>query len=93
MRVGWSAIEVHVRPGDKVGAHALASVRPRSDVPLFNQAVTVKGRGRMNLSVSRAGEHIQVSVAGKIGLGRPGVVIRREPPRTRCTRRSCCARR
>ena len=81
VRVGWAAIEVHVRPGDKVGANALASLRPGSDsVRLVNQAVTGKGRGRISVSVSRAGEHIEVLVAGKIGLGRPGVVIRRAPP-------------
>jgi D-alanyl-D-alanine carboxypeptidase/D-alanyl-D-alanine-endopeptidase (penicillin-binding protein 4) len=81
VRVGWSAIEVHVRPGDKVGANALASLRPGFDgLRLVNQAVTVKGRGRIGVSVSRTGEHIQVVVTGKIGLGRPGVVIRRAPP-------------
>ena len=81
VRVGWAAIEIHVRPGDKVGASALASLRPGSDsVRLVNQAVTVKGRGRISVSVSRAGEHIEVLVAGKIGLGRAGIVIRRAPP-------------
>jgi D-alanyl-D-alanine carboxypeptidase/D-alanyl-D-alanine-endopeptidase (penicillin-binding protein 4) len=81
VRVGWSAIEVHVRPGDKVGANALASLSSGFDgLRLLNQAVTVKGRGRIGVSVSRAGEHIQVVVTGKIGLGRPGVVIRRAPP-------------
>jgi D-alanyl-D-alanine carboxypeptidase/D-alanyl-D-alanine-endopeptidase (penicillin-binding protein 4) len=81
IRVGWSSIEVHVRPGDKVGANALASLRPGFDgLRLVNQAVTVKGRGRIGVSVSRTGEHIQVVVTGKIGLGRPGVVIRRAPP-------------
>jgi D-alanyl-D-alanine carboxypeptidase/D-alanyl-D-alanine-endopeptidase (penicillin-binding protein 4) len=81
VRVGWSAIEVHVRPADKVGANALASLRPGFDgLRLVNQAVTVKGRGRIGVSVSRTGEHIQVVVTGKIGLGRPGVVIRRAPP-------------
>jgi D-alanyl-D-alanine carboxypeptidase/D-alanyl-D-alanine-endopeptidase (penicillin-binding protein 4) len=81
VRVGWSAIEVHVRPGHKVGANALASLSAGFDgLRLVNQAVTVKGRGRIGVSVSRTGEHIQVVVTGKIGLGRPGVVIRRAPP-------------
>ena len=61
-----------------------ASVSPTiaGDVILrgSGQAVTVKGRGRVGVSVSRAGEHIQVVVTGKIGLGRPGMVIRRAPP-------------
>ena len=81
VRVGWSAIEVHVRPGDKVGANALASVRPGFDgVRLVNQAVTGKGRNRLGVSVSRVGDHIQVLVTGKIGVGRHGTVIRRAPP-------------
>ena len=81
VRVGWSAIEVRVRPGDKVGANALASLWPGHDaLRLVNQAVTVKGRGRIAVSVVRAGEHIQVLVTGKIGLGRHGIVIRRAPP-------------
>jgi D-alanyl-D-alanine carboxypeptidase/D-alanyl-D-alanine-endopeptidase (penicillin-binding protein 4) len=81
VRVGWAAIEVHVRPGDKVGTNALASLRPGSDsVRLVNQAVTGKGRGRISVSVSRAGQHIEVLVAGKIGLGRAGIVVRRAPP-------------
>jgi len=89
VRVGWSAIEVRVRPGDKVGANALASLWPGYDaLRLVNQAVTVKGRGRIAVSVSRAGEHIQVLVTGKIGLGRHGIVIRRAPPSDTCTRRS-----
>jgi D-alanyl-D-alanine carboxypeptidase/D-alanyl-D-alanine-endopeptidase (penicillin-binding protein 4) len=81
VRVGWSAIEVRVRPGDKVGGNALASLSPSFDaLRLVNQAVTVKGRGRIAVSVSRAGEHIQVVVTGKIGLGRRGIVIHRVPP-------------
>jgi D-alanyl-D-alanine carboxypeptidase/D-alanyl-D-alanine-endopeptidase (penicillin-binding protein 4) len=81
VRVGWAAIEVRVRPGDKVGANAPASLRPGSEaLRLVNQAVTAKGRGRISVSVSRAGDHIQVVVTGKIGLGRPGIVIRRAPP-------------
>ena len=81
VRVGWSAIEVHVRPGEKVGASALASLWPASDaLRLVNQAVTGKGRNRIGVSVSRLGEHIQVLVTGKIGLGRHGTVIRRTPP-------------
>jgi len=81
VRVGWSAIEVHVRPGDKVGANALASLRSSSDgVRLVNQATTAKGRNRLNVSVSRVAEHIQVLVTGKIGFGRHGTVIRRAPP-------------
>jgi D-alanyl-D-alanine carboxypeptidase/D-alanyl-D-alanine-endopeptidase (penicillin-binding protein 4) len=81
VRVGWSAIEVRVRPGDKIGAGAPASLSPNFDaLRLVNQAVTVKGRGRIAVSVSRAGEHIQVLVTGKIGLGRHGIVIRRAPP-------------
>jgi D-alanyl-D-alanine carboxypeptidase/D-alanyl-D-alanine-endopeptidase (penicillin-binding protein 4) len=81
VRVGWSAIEVRVRPGDKIGANALASLWPGYDaLRLVNQAVTVKGRGRIAVSVSRAGEHIQVLVTGKIGLGGHGIVIHRAPP-------------
>ena len=78
VRVGWSAIEVHVRPGDKVGASALASLWPGSDaLRLVNQAVTGTGRNRIGVSVSRVGEHIQVLVTGRIGIGRHGMVIRR----------------
>ncbi len=81
VRVGWSTIEVRVRPGDKVGASALASVWPGSDaLRLVNQAVTGTGRNRIGVSVSRLGEHIQVLVTGKIGIGRHGMVIRRAPP-------------
>jgi D-alanyl-D-alanine carboxypeptidase/D-alanyl-D-alanine-endopeptidase (penicillin-binding protein 4) len=81
VRVGWSAIEVRVRPGDRIGANALASLWPGYDaLRLVNQAVTVKGRGRIAVSASRAGEHIQVLVTGKIGLGGHGIVIHRAPP-------------
>ncbi len=81
VRVGWSTIEVRVRPGEKVGASALASVWPGSDaLRLVNQAVTGTGRNRIGVSLSRAGEHIQVLVTGKVGLGRHGMVIRRAPP-------------
>jgi len=81
LHVGWSAIEVRVRPGDKVGVPALASLRPSSDaLRLVNQATTGKGRNHVGVSVSRAGDHIQVLVTGKIGLGRHGVVVWRAPP-------------
>jgi D-alanyl-D-alanine carboxypeptidase/D-alanyl-D-alanine-endopeptidase (penicillin-binding protein 4) len=81
VRVGWAAIEVQLRPGDRVGASAIASLRPGSDaMRVVNQAVTAKGRGRIGVSVSRVGDQIHVLVTGKIGLGRPGIVVRRAPP-------------
>jgi len=81
VRVDWAAIEVRVRPGDKVGAGAIASLRPGSDsLRVVNQAVTAKGRGRIGVSVSRVGDQIHVLITGKIGLGRAGIVIRRAPP-------------
>ena len=81
VRVGWSTIEVRVRQGEKAGASALVSLWPGSDaLRLVNQAVTGTGRNRIGVSLSRAGEHIQVLVTGKVGLGRHGMVIRRAPP-------------
>jgi D-alanyl-D-alanine carboxypeptidase/D-alanyl-D-alanine-endopeptidase (penicillin-binding protein 4) len=81
LRVGWSAIEIRVRPGERVGAHASASVWPPSDLfQLSNQAVTAKGRSRVNVALNRVGDRFQVVVTGKMGLGRPAVVLRREPP-------------
>ncbi len=81
LRVGWSAIEVRVRPGEKPGARAVASMWPPSDLfQLSNQAVTGRGRSRVNVSLNRVGDRFQVTVTGKMGLGRPAVVLRRMPP-------------
>lgn len=81
LRLSWSAIEVRVRPGDKVGATAPASLYPGSEAfRLVNQTTTVKGRNRVGVSIARVGDHFQVTVTGRVGLGRRGVVIRRSPP-------------
>jgi D-alanyl-D-alanine carboxypeptidase/D-alanyl-D-alanine-endopeptidase (penicillin-binding protein 4) len=81
LHLSWSAIEVRVRPGDKVGAAAPASLYPNSEAfRLVNQTTTVKGRNRVGVSIARVGDHFQVTVSGRVGLGRRGVVIRRSPP-------------
>jgi hypothetical protein len=51
LHLSWSAIEVRVRPGDKVGAPGPASLYPASDAfRLVNQTTTVKGRNRLGVS-------------------------------------------
>ena len=82
LRVGSSSIEVHVRPGDKVGSRPTVSIRPASDAfVIVNQAETrAKGKGRLNVEIERAGHRFQVVVSGKISTARGEVVIRRAPP-------------
>jgi serine-type D-Ala-D-Ala carboxypeptidase/endopeptidase (penicillin-binding protein 4) len=82
LRVGSTAIEVHVRPGDRVGSRPVVSLRPASDAfVVVNQAETQsKGKGRLGVSLGRAGNRIQVIVTGKISQNRGPVVIHRSAP-------------
>jgi D-alanyl-D-alanine carboxypeptidase/D-alanyl-D-alanine-endopeptidase (penicillin-binding protein 4) len=82
LRVGSSSIEVHVRPGDKVGSRPVVSIRPFSDAfAIVNQAETrAKGKGRLSVDIERTGHHFQVVVGGKISLARGEVVVHKPPP-------------
>jgi len=82
LRVGSTAVEVHVRPGDRVGGRPVVSVRPASDVfVVVNQAETrAKGKGRLEVSLERAGSRIRIVVGGKIAMARGEVVIHRAAP-------------
>jgi serine-type D-Ala-D-Ala carboxypeptidase/endopeptidase (penicillin-binding protein 4) len=82
LRVGSTSIDVQVRPGDKVGSRPVVSLRPSSDAfVIVNQAETQKkGKGRISVSLERAGGHIQVVVSGKITQGRGPVVVQRSAP-------------
>ena len=82
LRVGSSAIEVHVRPGDKVGSRPAVSIRPASDAfVVVNQAETrAKGKGHLSVEVERAGHRFQVVVSGKVSIARGEVVVHRAPP-------------
>lgn len=82
LRVGSTAIEVHVRPGDRVGGRPVVSVRPASDAfAIVNQAETrAKGKGHLEVSLQRAGNRIQIVVSGKIAMARGEVVIHRATP-------------
>jgi D-alanyl-D-alanine carboxypeptidase/D-alanyl-D-alanine-endopeptidase (penicillin-binding protein 4) len=82
LRVGSTAIEVHVRPGDRVGDRPVVSVRPASDAfAIVNQAETrAKGKGHVEVSLERAGNRIRIVVAGKIAMARGEVVIHRAAP-------------
>ena len=82
LRVGSTSIEIHVRPGDKVGSHPVVSVRPASDAfVVVNQAETRgKGKAKISADVTRAGGRFQVLVGGKISIAKGEVVIYRAPP-------------
>ena len=81
LRVGASTIEVHVRPGDRVGSRPAVSIRPASDAfVVVNQAETrAKGKGRLSVEVEQAGHRFQVVVNGKVSIARGEVVIQRAP--------------
>ena len=82
LRVGGSSIEIHVRPGDKVGSRPSIFLRPAGDAfVVINQAETrAKGKGRLNVEIERAGRRFQVVVSGKISIARGEVVVHRDPP-------------
>ena len=82
LRVGGSSIEVHVRPGDKVGGRPSISIRPASDAFVtVNQAETrAKGKGRLNVDIGRSGHRFQVVVSGKISMARGEVIIHQALP-------------
>jgi D-alanyl-D-alanine carboxypeptidase/D-alanyl-D-alanine-endopeptidase (penicillin-binding protein 4) len=82
LRVGGSSIEVHVRPGDKVGSRPAVSIRPASDAfVIVNQAETrAKGRWRLGVEIERSGHRFQVVVSGKISIAKGEVVIHKAPP-------------
>jgi len=82
LRVGSTSIEVHVRPADKIGGRPLISLRPASDAfVVVNQAETrAKGKGRIGVSLERAGNRVQVVVTGKIVQNRGPVVVQRGAP-------------
>jgi D-alanyl-D-alanine carboxypeptidase/D-alanyl-D-alanine-endopeptidase (penicillin-binding protein 4) len=82
LRVGSTAVEVRVRPGDKAGSRPVVSVRPASDAfVVVNQAETrSKGKARLSVEVTRAGHHFQVDVGGKISMAKGEVVIYRAAP-------------
>ena len=82
LRVGASAIEVRIRPGERVGSRPVVSIRPASDAfVVVNQAETrTKGKGRPSVEVERAGHRFQVMVSGKVSMARGEIVIHRAPP-------------
>jgi len=82
LRVGSASIEVLVRPGDKAGARPSVLLRPASDAfVVVNQAETVvKGKGRIGVSLDRAGNRIHVLVTGKIARTRGPVSVQRSAP-------------
>jgi D-alanyl-D-alanine carboxypeptidase/D-alanyl-D-alanine-endopeptidase (penicillin-binding protein 4) len=82
LRVGATSIEVHVRPGDRVGGRPMVSIRPASDAfAIVNEAETRgKGRAKLSVEVTRAGSRFQVVVSGKISMAKGEVVIYRTPP-------------
>jgi D-alanyl-D-alanine carboxypeptidase/D-alanyl-D-alanine-endopeptidase (penicillin-binding protein 4) len=82
LRVGSSDIEVHVRPGDKVGSRPVVSIRPASDAfVVVNQAETrAKGKARLDVAVERAGQRFQVVVSGKISMAKGEAILHRAPP-------------
>jgi len=89
VRVGWAAIEIHVRPGDKVGASALASLRPGSDsVRLVNQAVTGKGAAASACRCHALANTSRFWSRARSGLVVPASWSGERRPVTRCTRRS-----
>ncbi len=82
LRVGGSSIEVHVRPGERVGSRPVVSIRPASDAfVVVNEAETRgKGKAKLNVEIARAGGRFQVTVGGKISSARGEAVIYRVPP-------------
>jgi D-alanyl-D-alanine carboxypeptidase/D-alanyl-D-alanine-endopeptidase (penicillin-binding protein 4) len=82
LRVGGSAIEIRVRPGEKVGGRPQVSIRPASDAfVLVNEAKTrQRGRTRLSVAILRAGGRFQVKVGGKISKARGEAVLFRAPP-------------
>jgi serine-type D-Ala-D-Ala carboxypeptidase/endopeptidase (penicillin-binding protein 4) len=82
LRVGSTSIDVHVRPGHKVGERPIVSVRPASDAFIVvNQAETrAKGKGRLDVHFERAGGRYEVVVSGRISIARGEVVLHRAPP-------------
>ena len=82
LRVGSTSIEIHVRPGDKVGSRPLVFVRPASDAfVVVNQAETRgKGKAKLSVDVTRSGSRFQVLVSGKISIAKGEATIYRAPP-------------
>lgn len=82
LRVGATAIEVRVRPSDRVGGRPTVTVRPTSDAfAVTNRAQTRrKGRTKLSVEIVRAGGRFQVHLGGKISIGRGEVVLYRTPP-------------
>ena len=82
LRIGSTAIEVHVRPADRIGSRPMVLMRPASDAfVVVNQAETRgRGKGRIGVSLERAGNRIHVIVTGKIAQNRGPVVVYRAPP-------------
>ncbi len=82
LRVGGTSVEVHVRPGDKVGSRPVVSIRPASDAfVVVNEAETRgKGKAKLSVEVTRAGGRFQVTVGGKISIAKGEAVVNRAPP-------------
>ena len=82
LRVGGTAIEIRVRPGDKVGSHPAISIHPASDAFMVSNQAETRGKGKAKLSVdvTRAGGRFLITVGGKISIARGEVVIDRAPP-------------
>ena len=81
LRVGLSAIEIHVRPAERVGAKPTAWVRPASDsFVVVNHAETrARGKGRISVDIQRVGGRFHVIVGGKTSIARGEVAIHRTP--------------
>jgi D-alanyl-D-alanine carboxypeptidase/D-alanyl-D-alanine-endopeptidase (penicillin-binding protein 4) len=82
LRVGGTTIEIHVRPGERVGSRPLVSIRPASDAFVVTNQAETRGKGKPKLSVTitRAGGHFQVAVGGTVSIARGEVVLDRSPP-------------
>jgi D-alanyl-D-alanine carboxypeptidase/D-alanyl-D-alanine-endopeptidase (penicillin-binding protein 4) len=82
LRVGSTSVEIHVRPGEKVGSRPSVTIRPASDAfVVINQAETRgKGRGGLSVSLERIGNKFHVVVGGKIAITRGAVTLFRTPP-------------
>ncbi len=82
LRVSRAAIVVRVRPGNNTSAAASIVVRPAAEAFVVNNHTQTRAKGpsRVTVSVTSAAGRMVVTVAGRISLRSPGVVIRRVPP-------------
>jgi len=82
LRVGATALEVRVRPGERAGRRPSVSLHPAWEAfAVVNQAETrSKGRSRLGVSVERVGNRFNVVVTGTISKTRGEVTLRRAAP-------------